>query len=208
MPTIPTIREEIYPVYKIKKQVGTYGVEIETETLSKDKYPEGFITEDHDYPPNHKKFLKCKKLPGWDIHLDGSLRNYGIEYVFSEPYTLQESMAALDLFEKETSKIPFIQNSPSTSVHVHVNISNETFVTMGNFLTLWILFENVLVEFSGESRRSNLFALPNRCAERTHINIIKMFQKLEKNKSPAGLSFPQETVKYAAINLGDRKSVV
>lgn len=178
----------------IKEQSGQFGIEIETETKKYADYPTGFLKE------KMKGGYSCPKLKGWEAKGDGSLRDFGIEYVFKQPYSYEESLEILDNFGEETSGIPFLPNSPSTSVHVHINMFNESFLTMANFCTLYVLFENVLLEYSGPSRRSNLFSLPTRCSEQVSKNIITMFQEIDKGKTK-GLIWGNDAVKYAALNL-------
>lgn len=175
---------------------GTFGIELETETKSHEDYPNGFFKED-----TSSGFLRYRvPMEDWEGHVDNSLRNYGMEFVLKKPLVFEESIKALDNFHEVTKDIKFIKNAPSTSVHVHVNMLNEAPSVMANFLALYTLFENVLVDYSGESRRSNLFALPIRAASATVDNInclIKMFIQNNHNL----LTFNPQSVKYAAINL-------
>ena len=169
-----------YGFTKYKKYDGEFGIEIETET--KDPYDAPSFTY-------------------WSVHQDGSLRDFGQEYVLKQPvkyeYALPEALAE---FEKRTAKIPFIKDSLSTSVHVHVNMLNESFKTMGNFLTLYSLLENILIRYSGPDRLSNLFCLPICDAEITYHNIISMMKHAE-TKSYKSMMMNENHVKYAACNL-------
>lgn len=191
------IREEFSCLkqYQFADFDGDFGIEIETETKNVGSYPEGLLKFNED----SEKF-SCPSLTMWDVHKDGSLRNFGQEYVFKKPYTFEESFRALDEFAKIFKDVKFIQDSPSTSVHVHVNILKMTFTELANFLSIWVLYENALVEFCGETRRSNLFALPTRCSETTYTNIVSMFTGLRKGDSKA-MMFSEQSVKYAALNL-------
>lgn len=178
------------------KATGTFGIEIETETKSAGDYPEGFFKEDTS--SGHLRFRV--PMSEWEGHVDNSLRNYGMEYVLRKPLTFDDVMPALDSFSQHTKSVKFIQNAPSTSVHVHVNMLHERPSTMANFMALYTLFENVLVDYSGESRRSNLFALPIRVASATVDNmrdIIQMFR--DEDFSLWRLN--AASAKYAALNL-------
>lgn len=191
------IREELSCLkqYQFADFDGDFGIEIETETKNQGSYPEGLLKFNDD----SEKYY-CPSLTMWDVHRDGSLRNFGQEYVFKKPYTFEESFRALDEFARIFKDVKFIENSPSTSVHVHVNILKMTFTELANFLSIWVLYENALVEFCGETRRSNLFALPTRCSETTYTNIVSMFTGLRKGDSKA-MMFSEQSVKYAALNL-------
>lgn len=193
-----TIYDQLYPWYKWKKSFGRFGLEIETEAKNKTAYNPGFLIP--DVMEDGKDGWQVPSLPGWVAHRDDSLRNFGVEYVFKEPVDFKKANELLDLFGNVTRGVKFIEGSPGTSVHVHVNILPETFLTMANFCTLFTMFENLLVEFSGELRRSNLFALPNRVAETTYWNICEMFKGIESGRTDSIL-FSDQSVKYAVLNL-------
>lgn len=176
-----TIYETLNKVYgNYKKWEGDIGLEIETESR-----------EEYSVP----------KFAFWDAHTDGSLRNFGIEYVLKAPLDFKTSFPkALDEFQEKTKGINFIQDSITTSVHTHLNFLNDTFITLGNFLTAYTLTENLLIRFSGPERLSNNFCLPMVDAEETYINIMNMLAGLGK-KNWSAISFEPERTKYGAINI-------
>lgn len=196
------IREELSPVFKLKPCPGTFGIEIETEAASYEEcYPGYFLSGTvFNTPQGEKAGYIIPRMSYWEGHEDGSLRDFGVEYVLKEPLSFEETLLSLDQFKVQTKNVKFNQGGAGTSVHVHINMGKETFLTLGNFLTLYTLFENILVEFSGPHRRSNLFALPTRCAEKTFQNIVKMFNGIDKGDYYA-CSFNIEHVKYASLNL-------
>lgn len=163
------------------KHKGEIGLEIETETIAP-----------YDIP----------KFALWDSHRDdGSLRDFGVEYIFKRPLLFEKEVPmALKEFTLKTKDVPFKKDSFTTSVHVHMNIQNDTFQTLGNFLTIYSLVENLLVRFSGPDRLSNTFCLPLCDAEETFNNIIVMCKNIEK-KNFHGLSFHADSTKYGALNL-------
>lgn len=181
-------------IKNFKKYTGEIGLEIETETKNDRSYPEGFLTRDER--GNWKAPLKF-----WDIHVDGSLRDFGLEYVLKQPLMFHKELPeALGEFGEKTAKVKFIKDSVTTSVHVHLNMLNESFKTMGNFLTLYTLFENMLIKYSGPDRLSNLFCLPICDAEDTSKNMIYMLKAIEA-KGYRSMILGEGGVKYAALNL-------
>lgn len=179
-----------------KKYDGEIGLEIETETKSAESYPKGLLV------PDERGNWKIPSLKYWDTHADGSLRDFGLEFVLKQPVRFKKELpAALNEFDEKLSGVKFIKDSVTTSVHVHLNMLNESFKTLGNFLTLYTLFENLLIRYSGPDRLSNLFCLPICDAEDTYKNIVGMMQQIEK-KYYKGLFFNESNVKYAALNLG------
>ncbi len=186
-------------VPSLKDTKGTFGVEIETETLSAKDYPPGFL----DLTLNDagtEEYWRTPYMGYWKGVHDGSLRNYGVEFVFQKPLDLAEALVALDQFGQQTKSVKFIADPPGTSVHVHINMLHETPLVMANFLTLLTLYENILIEFSGQTRRSNLFALGMRVAEENRTNIVKLLQAIERGENKA-IVFSDSHVKYAAINI-------
>lgn len=195
------IREQLANFYAIKPKDGTFGIEIETEAKSQDCYPPYFLKGKLiDTPQGQKAGYHIPSMAYWEGHEDGSLRDFGVEYVLKEPLSFYETLNALEEFRRETKGVKFSKDGAGTSVHVHINMAKESFLTLGNFLTLYTLFENILVEYSGPQRRSNLFALPTRCAEKTFQNIVRMFKGVERGDGYA-CQFNIENVKYAALNL-------
>lgn len=163
-----------------KAYKGDFGLEIETEC----KVPYG--------PP---------KFSFWNVHADGSLRDFGLEYVLKRPVSFgKELREALTEFKEKTKGINFIQDSFTTSVHVHLNFLNDTFLTMGNFFTLYCFVENILVKYSGSDRLSNNFCLPVCDAEENYKNMKAMLQSVDTQRFSA-LSLDEESHKYAALNL-------
>jgi len=161
------------------KYTGEFGIEIETESA-----------RPYDAP----------KMKFWNSAADGSLRNYGIEYILKMPMNVAEIDEALAEFNVLTTKQKFITDSISTSVHVHVNMTTETPLTLANFVTAYTLMENMLIRISGPDRLSNLFCLPMKDAEGNVDNIeqvLKSFNRFQYRKTQIN----NDRAKYAALNM-------
>lgn len=161
------------------RHTGEFGVEIETETDRK-----------YDYPD--LKFWRCEK--------DNSLRDWGVEYILKAPMNrpeLKKALAEFDLCEK---KYKFKKGSVSTSVHVHVNMLNETYLTLANFLTAYTVVENLLIRYSGPDRLSNLFCLPIRDCEGIIATMTQMLGYINRGLYQK-TSVSVDGNKYGAINL-------
>lgn len=193
------------PIMRLQRQKGRFGVEIETEVLGQGieeglKSYGGALTIDQ----NTGGYQTIPKSDFWTAKHDNSLRNFGVEYVLKKPHDIQRIKMALQEFSALFANVNFIKNAPATSVHVHVNMQDFNARQLGNFIILWTLFENILVEYSGEPRRSNLFTLPMRCAEGNVRRVVQLFRDLvTKNKS--ALMFEEQMSKYAAMNLASMK---
>lgn len=196
-----------YQNFQFKKTEGTFGLEIETEVLEYSNYPSGLLNPNlmDDGGPNYVEgvgHFDEYKLWGrsWKGVVDHSLRNFGVEYVMKKPHSYEGTLHAINEFCEETSAVPFLTDAPGTSVHVHVNMQSETILTLFTFITTWTLLENVLVEYSGESRRSNLFALPARVATGIIETYCTMAEQVAKGGRNA-LHVSENNAKYSALNV-------
>ena len=175
-----TVYDDLRLIKAYKKHTGTYGVEIETETL-----------EEYEVP----------MFKYWRHDEDHSLRNFGIEYMLKAPLEHgQQITDGLKEFEERTKQIKFDRNSNSTSVHVHMNMLDEDWGTLATIFTTYALFENLLIRWSGPTRRSNLFCLPICDAEQQYEDIIKFLKYVQKGQFQQIWNFEEKTNKYAALN--------
>lgn len=173
---------------------GEIGLEIETETRIMEDYPPGALSRG-------ARGHVVEGLIYWKGFKDDSLRNFGMEYALRQPLKYgQELDVALEEFRQFARTVKFIKDPVKASVHVHLNMLNETFRTMGNFFTLYAMFENLLIRYSGPNRLSNMFCIPICDAEDTCRNMKQMITAANE-KNYGGLFFPENIVKYAALNL-------
>jgi len=187
-----TLRTAVGQYFTLTKHKGDFGIEIETEVKKLEDYPDSFFR-------SNKDGMTVPPFSDWIVHSDGSLRNVGYEFVFDRPKTFEESIKALDVFAEGTREIKFLKNAPATSVHVHVNMADEELIVLANFLTLWSMFESILVNYSGETRRSNLFALPLRVAEGNLVYMKKVIDWAGRN--PMMFPASDNGAKYSALNI-------
>ena len=178
----------------VSEKVGLFGIEIETETKSSGSYPRGFIDADSNDP-----HMFVTPLKRWKATQDGSLRDFGVEFVLNGPQTITEVRESLDEFDRYLGEVKFIEGSPNTSVHVHVNMTRLTTPQMVCFVMLYYYVENLLVEFCGDTRRSNLFALPARSCDTSVYNFTAAVKNLSLGKWK---NFPTNETqwKYSALN--------
>lgn len=104
-------------------------------------------------------------LPYWTQVHDGSLRRLApsdeaIEYVSRTPYDMPTTEKVLGELLKFLNTPPArVYDSYRTSIHVHVNCSQETLRTIYNFMTLSLLMDELMVSQNGEHRIGNNFCL-------------------------------------------------
>ena len=183
-----TIAEDLEGVVKYKPYKGTFGIEIETESL--DSYIEPLCLN-------------------WKVKEDHSLRNFGREYILNKPCSFEDVGKVLKEFDTVTKEagIKFIEDRMSTSVHVHVNMQNETFLTLGNFVVIFTFFEDILIDFCGDKRRSNMFCLTTRYAEGIYRRLQKFFEGLDTGSYNPILQLNEDTAKYSALNIVPLKTL-
>lgn len=177
---------------------GRFGVEVETETREASDYPRGFLsTVPPAQPGGHHSWETPMK--SWAAINDGSLRNFGVEFVLKGPQTIAEVKESLKEFKKHLGDVEFIEGSQSTSVHVHINILDMSMTELVSFVMLYSYFENLLVEFSGDMRRSNLFALPLRVCDSSLSQFLRGVVAFDYG-NPQHFPRDETAWKYSALN--------
>lgn len=104
------------------------------------------------------------RVNGWRVERDGSLRGNAAEYVMAKPAKRHLVKRALKDWEKAMEG-RVLEDSGRAGIHVHVNVQDLTPKQLTSFMTLYLIFENALVEWCGASRVGNLFCLRARDAE-------------------------------------------
>jgi hypothetical protein len=136
----------------------------------------------------------------WSAVNDGSLRklnpgDQAIEYVLRQPCSLQRTETAINtLFTYLTSPNAIVYPSYRTSIHVHVNYSQETYRTVYNAMVLSIILDELLTSQNGKHRIGNNFCLRSKDAMGQVIHLIRSIQQ---NNNFFGIS-PNE--RYSSIN--------
>lgn len=133
------------------------------------------------------------KAKFWALKGDGSLRNNGHEAV-SKPLSYNEIKPALVELDQLIDFSKLDKKSPRTSVHVHVNMGDKTLAQVVNIVCVYTLFEDLLLELSGKTRKGNNFALSTQAAE-GFLDSIR--QSIKDNER---IVFG-ENDRYASLNL-------
>lgn len=114
-----------------------YGLEIELENC-----------------PNYMDML----VPGMTHKEDGSLRNYGMEFIL-KPMTFSNVAHVLKTFY-ERNAIGHRNMSERCSVHVHTNCLNLSLQQLAPILLLYQAMEPLLFAWVGGERDKNIFCVP------------------------------------------------
>lgn len=139
-------------------------------------------------------------LSYWSHHQDGSLRKIlpfseAIEYVSARPWSLPHTEKAIQLLFNYLNK-PGVEvfDSYRTSIHVHVNYSQETFRVVYNAMVLSIILDELLVSQNGEHRIGNNFCLRSKDAMG---QIVQLIHSIEQNHNFFGVV---QNDRYSSIN--------
>jgi hypothetical protein len=102
-----------------------------------------------------------RRITGWNTDYDGSLVGESYEYVLEKPMSLADAMGAVDNVCKAYDDAgSTVKDSVRCGVHVHVNAQRLSIPQLYNFMTLYSMFEGVLLAYCGPYRDGNLFCLP------------------------------------------------
>ena len=129
----------------------------------------------------------------WRTTSDGSLRNGGYE-IISKVMNEHEIDNAKSLYNQSFPWQLFCTTSPRTSTHVHINFSQNYLYEVITFFCHMLLIEDIIAEYSGKSRKGNLFALEAGKSLSNYNNVRELVAKQD-------YKFLNNDYKYAAINL-------
>lgn len=140
----------------------------------------------------------------WKTEDDGSLRGRfpesRAEFVLKRPISLKDVPAALQNLQAALPEAKF-DFSFRTSVHVHINVQDMTEVEVMNFIYLYLLLEEPLVNFCGRERKGNRFCLRLVDAE----GMLKHISRTFSDGLRYAMALDGNAVRYSAINLASLK---
>jgi hypothetical protein len=133
----------------------------------------------------------------WRVTTDGSLRGEAFEYVLAEPIPRNQTEDALaELWRQFREVGSRIAPSDRCGVHVHVNCQDMTIDQVYNFITAYLVFEDLIVKWCGEDREGNLFCLRAQDAEWLVTSLIN-----DKAGGQFLTTSRGNTFRYASINI-------
>lgn len=141
----------------------------------------------------------------WRSDIDGSLRGEAWEYVLKEPVHKDDLHKAITELKYEWHKAKsVVKDSPNAGVHIHINVGDLTVTELYNYLALYLVLEEILIDQCGADRIGNLFCLRASDAE----YLLEMLATAIKTTDLKILH--TDDLRYAAVNvkaLGDYGSV-
>lgn len=141
----------------------------------------------------------------WKSERDGSLRGESFEYVLRKPIPFDKTKEALNEIQKEWDGAESrIKDSPNAGTHIHINCSDLTVTQLFNYVSLYLVVENILVDTCGIDRIGNLFCLRSGDAEFLVDSIVQAVREADLSV------LHTDDLRYASINLkalGDYGSI-
>lgn len=137
----------------------------------------------------------------WRTEEDGSLRN-GLEYVSQPLKPVEVKAAVASLQEQITSAGGKTEYSFRCSTHVHVNVQDLTDQQLICMIFLYMMYENVFMNYVADVRIGNRFCLRFQDAQYLTAEVgefISNNNRVSLSHAMAGLR--QDRLKYAALNL-------
>lgn len=181
----PTRRQVGYndTVSPCDRKSGTIGLELEIE---------GERIPVDPYVPN---LYGAVTSTFWNNIKDGSLRNGGREFVLNTPCTEEEVAPLLEgLFSYFKKTRTTINNSNRCSTHVHINVGGYKVHQISAIIALWYIFEDALINWWDERRKTNHFCLALKDTKATYEIWNRFVQTGYKPHLTDGL-------KYSALNI-------
>ena len=171
-----------------KSVPGDIGLELEIEGQG---LPTGGFLE---------RIVGPRSRASWDIHQDGSLRGESAEYVLNTPCYVEEVEGLVfDLYKVFESRRSTLDLSNRCSTHVHVNVGGLKINELTSVLALWSTFEEALINWCGEERKTNHFCLGGKDSS-------QVIDSWHGALQGGGFNF-QDGMKYAALNIRTLRTI-
>lgn len=147
--------------------------------------------------------LECNhfphEVPDWQVKGDGSLRGTACEYVLNLPVSRDKVQTVINRLNTELDNYgTIISDSDRCGVHIHLNMQRETFSHTMAVICMFLLFEDVLLSYCGESREGNFYCLRARDAD----SIIDTMIQAQITQTAKSLTQEGDRARYAAMNTG------
>lgn len=134
--------------------------------------------------------------PIWRTEHDGSLRGESSEYVTCIPLKWGDVNNSLDYLYNTFNKIgSTIVPSIRCGIHVHLNFQGEDFHQLETFITLYRIYEPLLLRYCGPHRDGNMFCLGSHQAEGQDDIICEAFRTGNYH------NLDTDYIRYSALNL-------
>lgn len=136
----------------------------------------------------------------WRTEMDGSLRD-GLEYVSFPLKPEQVKGAIVSLHKHIKDQGGKVRYSFRCSTHVHINVLDMSENEVMTMMFLYMMYENVFMNFVAPERVGNRFCLRFQDAQALTNELCRFFMTAPGGLRGAIIGLHQENLKYAALNL-------
>lgn len=166
--------------------------------------PTSFIGLEHEY-----EGVKDSTLPRhtfadfWAHHEEGSLKDYGAEYVFATPMFGVDAYNAIEWLVSH-AKTSGWKCTKRTGIHVHLDVRDLTVPQLAGACILYAAVEPILYRWVGDGRDSSHFCIPLYRADSAlsdTCSIIRSAFQDEKEDGHSALGLAGDFQRYAGFNL-------
>jgi len=134
----------------------------------------------------------------WEIIKDGSLRNYGMEFVSLPVFGVDIQLALDDLKNTLAEQKPSLH--PRTSLHVHMDVEDMTAHSLANLLVLEVVFERLLYNYCDMERYNNIFCNPSRKCKNS-LRQLGALMRIKIDDKGEFYEVLQQSMKYTGLNI-------
>lgn len=178
--------------------VQTIGEAFVKKSFQKDK-AEAHVAVEFENEANNP--VDLDNLPaGWAFHNEGSLRNYGAEFVMRAPLPIAATKREVELLCKAYKDVQW-SNSIRTSIHVHFDVTRYRFRDIVNFAAVYWILEDYLSDFAGQHRKGNLFCLRAKDAD----YLVSAMAEAVSKRNFVSMNAVDNSYRYASVNLAALK---
>lgn len=140
----------------------------------------------------------------WAYHEEGSLKDHGAEYAFSNPLFGVDAYNAIDWLVSHSKSAKW-KCTKRTGIHIHLDVRDLTVPQFGGMSMLYGAVEPILYRWVGDGRASSHFCIPLYRADEALLGacaIIKAAHADEKQEgSQMALDAAEGFQRYAGYNL-------
>lgn len=133
----------------------------------------------------------------WKGVEDHSLRGNSVEWVLPRPIQRQSVRERLRILKKAVAKKTIVKLNPSDrcGVHVHINCQAMQEEELFKFITLYLMFEELIVHWCGDRREGNMFCYRACDAEEL------VFELTSVRRNGYWGAITNDNFRYAALNV-------
>ena len=140
----------------------------------------------------------------WNSTVDGSLRGECIEWVTRGPISAAHINKVLDYLSYKIKKNnSTLSPSGRCGTHIHINCQELTRVQVVNFISIYLIIEDILIKSFGSAREGNMFCLRCKDADYFVSNLIYAIKKGSFTHLPNNIRYssinPAALVKYGSL---------